>query len=125
MTETHNGHTTILSGPRPDPSKPTGIEAAFADMLARMQRVPPRNFNTFVQPDDGDLQDRADTLRIHIKAFQIYVAAFMKDCANASWNVETKRLYLDGLFDDLVSDACGCLQKAADKTREGVTYCAS
>jgi hypothetical protein len=104
---------------------PNGLEAAFAEMLARMQRVPPRNLSNFVQVDDIDLQDRADTIRIHIRAFQAYIDAALKEAADHSWHVELASVFLGGLFEDMIGDACGCLQKAADKAREGVTWRAS
>jgi hypothetical protein len=107
---------------RPTTPAPKGIEADFAAMIGRMQRVPPRNFSAFTQPDGEDLDDRADTLRIYIRAFHDFVTAYMRDCAGASWHVETANLFIDGLFEDLTSDCCGCLQKAADKAREGSTY---
>jgi hypothetical protein len=74
------------------------------------------------QPDGEDLDDRADTLRVHIRAFQSYLRAFMADCANASWHVELANVFTDGLFEDLVGDCCGCLKKAADRARESTSW---
>jgi hypothetical protein len=104
-----------------DPA-PKGIEADFAAMLRRINQLPPRKFSPFVPPDGEELQDRADILRCHIRAFRDYVRAYMADCANASWHVETANLFIEGLFEDMQADCCGCLQKAADEAREGSTY---
>jgi hypothetical protein len=107
-------HTVTI---RPSSATP-GIEGSFAHMIGRLNRLPPRSFSPFLQPDAEDLQDRADTIRIHIRAFQQYVSAFMADTANASWHVQLDRLYIDGLFDDLIGDCAGLLEKAADHARE-------
>jgi hypothetical protein len=36
-------------------------------VLRRMNQLPPRNFNAFIQPDADELQDRADILQCHIR----------------------------------------------------------
>jgi hypothetical protein len=108
--------------PADAPPKTSGLEGDFANMIERMQRLPPRNFSSFLQPDGEDLQDRADTLRIHIRAFRDYVTAFMKDSADASWHVDMASIFIDGLFEDMIGDCCGLLEKAAEKAHEEGTY---
>jgi hypothetical protein len=83
-----------------------------------MKRIPPRKLNPFHQPDDEDLQDSADTVRIHIRAFHDYLSAFMRDRANASFYVNLDHVSIDCLLNDLEGECVGVLENAADRARE-------
>src|SRR5258706_11002584 len=100
----------------------TDIRGAHADLIRRLQALPPYRFDPRLSatPDQLDLQ--AETLRCNLLAMQQYVVAFVRDTAYHTTAIDTDRLYLDGLFRDIIGDLCGAIICAADKVREDGVY---
>jgi len=109
---------------RATPQRPTArdlassIRGAHAHLIARLAAVPPTVINPFLQADENDLQLRADHLRIVLRATADYVGALMHDTAYFRHAVQIERKRLDGIFDDVIGDLCGAIEKAADRARE-------
>jgi hypothetical protein len=70
------------------------------------------------QERERHLQLRADHLRIVLRATADYVGALMHDTAYFSHAVQIERKRLDGIFEDVIGDLCGTIEKAADRVRE-------
>lgn len=98
-------------------SLPT-IQGAHAHLIERLTAVPPNVISPLFNTDEDDLELRADHLRIVLRATADYVSALVHDTADNSWAVQIDRKYLDGLFDDIVGDLCGPIERAAEIVRE-------
>src|SRR5260221_7421504 len=131
MTQAENATTTSpvyfqsAGGPRrrsfPAETAPD-IRGAHADLIRRLQALPPYRFDPRLQatPDQLDLQ--AETLRCNLLAMQQYVIAVVRDTAYHTTTNDTDRLHLDGLFSHIIGDLCGAITIAADKVREDGVY---
>jgi hypothetical protein len=109
---------TILRQPPARRQLASEIRGFHAHLIARLAAVPPNMIDPFLQPDQHDLQLRADHLRIVLHATADYVGAFMRDAAYFSHAVQIERKYLDRLLDDVIGDLCGAIENAADRVRE-------
>jgi hypothetical protein len=98
------------------------IRAAHADLIRRLQALPPYRFDPRLQASPEQLELQADTLRCNLLAMQQYVVALVRDTAYHTTTINTDRLYLDGLFSDIIGDLCGAITIAADKVREDGVY---
>jgi hypothetical protein len=94
------------------------VRGAHAHLIERLAAVPPNMINPFLQADENDLQLRADHLRVVLRATADYVGAFMRDTASFSPAVQIERKGPDGIFDDLIGDLCGVIEKAAETVRD-------
>src|SRR5882757_4259701 len=96
----------------------TDIRGAHADLIRRLQALPPYRFDSRLQATPKQLELQADTLRCNLLAMQQYVVALVRDTAYHTTAIDTDRLHLDGLFRDIIGDLCGTITSAADKVRE-------
>src|SRR5262245_42721301 len=96
----------------------SSIKGAHAHLIARLAAVPPTVINPFLQADEDDLQLRADHLRVVLRATADYVGAFMRDTASFSHAVQIERKRLDGIFDEMIGEFCGAIEKAAETVRD-------
>jgi len=87
-------------------------------LIERLAALPPNTIGASLEADEEDLTLRAETLRCHLLAVQQYVIAFMRDTAAFTHALNTDRLYLDGLFRDIIGDLCGAIENAAETLRE-------
>jgi len=100
----------------------TDIRGAHADLIRRLQALPPYRFDPRLQATPEQLELQADTLRCNLLAMQQYVVALVRDTAYHTTTIDTDRLHLDGLFRDIIGDLCGAITIAADKVREDGVY---
>jgi hypothetical protein len=98
------------------------IRGAHADLIRRLQALPPYRFDSRLQATPQQLELQADTLRCNLLAMQQYVVALVRDTAYHTTTIDTDRLHLDGLFRDIIGDLCGAITIAADKVREDGVY---
>ena len=98
------------------------IRGAHADLIRRLQALPPYRFDPRLQATPEQLELQADTLRCNLLAMQQYVVALVRDTAYHTTAIDTDRLHLDGLFRDIIGDLCGTITSAADKVREDGVY---
>ena len=98
------------------------IRGAHADLIRRLQALPPYRFDSRLQATPEQLELQADTLRCNLLAMQQYVVALVRDTAYHTTTIDTDRLHLDGLFRDIIGDLCGAITIAADKVREDGVY---
>jgi len=101
------------------------IRGAHADLIRRLQALPPYRFDSRLQATPEQLELQADTLRCNLLAMQQYVVALVRDTAYHTTAIDTDRLHLDGLFRDIIGDLCGAIGIAADKVREEGVYVGS
>src|SRR6267143_2847919 len=78
------------------------IRGAHADLIRRLQALPPYRFDPRLQATPEQLEMQADTLRCNLLAMQQYVVALVRDTAYHTTTIDTDRLYLDGLFRDII-----------------------
>ncbi len=102
---------------RPSPQT-SGIRESHAELVARLQALPPYEFDPLLHATPDQLQLAADILRCNLRATERYVVAFVRDTADHTSLLPTDRLPLDGLFDDIIGDLCGAIEKACDRARE-------
>ncbi len=107
---------------RPSPPETWDVRGAHADLVRRLQALPPYRFDPRLQATPEQLDLQAETLRCNLLAMQQYVIAFVRDTAYHTTTIDTDRLYLDGLFRDIIGDLCGAIEIAADKVREDGVY---
>jgi len=108
---------------RPSPVETaTDIRGAHADLIRRLQALPPYRFDSRLQATPEQLELQADTLRCNLLAMQQYVIALVRDTAYHTTTIDTDRLHLEGLFRDIIGDLCGAIICAADKVREDGVY---
>src|SRR5258708_25127596 len=94
-----------------------GIRGAHADLITRLQALPPYRFDPRLQATPDQLELQADILRCNLRAMAQYVVA-----ADHTYAIHTDRLYLNGLFDDIIGDLCGAIASAAETVREEGVY---
>src|SRR6266404_976146 len=80
------------------------IRGAHADLIRRLQALPPYRFDPRLSATPEQLDLQADTLRCNLLAMQQYVVALVRDTAYHTTAIDTDRLYLDGLFRDIIGD---------------------
>src|SRR5258705_4691258 len=85
------------------------IRGAHADLIRRLQALPPYRFDSRLQATPEQLELQADTLRCNLLAVQQYVVALVRDTAYHTITIDTDRLHLDGLFRDIIGDLCGAI----------------
>src|SRR5258708_3622250 len=102
-----------------------GIRGAHADLITRLQALPPYRFDPRLQATPDQLELQADILRCNLRAMAQYVVAFVRDTADHTYAIHTDRLYLNGLFVDIIGDLCGAIESAAETVREEGVYVGS
>ena len=71
------------------------IRGAHADLIRRLQALPPYRFDPRLQASPEQLELQADTLRCNLLAFQQYVIALVRDTAYHTTAIDTDRLHLE------------------------------
>jgi hypothetical protein len=88
------------------------VRAAHAEFVTALAAHPPWRIPLF--PDASDLEDRADHLKLVLRALTAYVAVLLDDAAqNVPGGLDLRQI--DALLSDLTSGAVGVLQQAADE----------
>jgi hypothetical protein len=117
MSQATKGITTTLQ-PGARPAALSTIRGAHADLMARLQALPPYRFDARLQASPEQLELQAEILRCNLRAVERYVMAFLRDTAAHCHAIEIDRRYLGELFDDVIEDLCGPIETAAEKLRE-------
>src|SRR5258708_40318507 len=71
----------------------TDIRGAHADLIRRLQALPPYRFDPRLQATPQQLELQADTLRCNLLAMQQYVIALVRDTAYHTTAIDTDRLH--------------------------------
>jgi hypothetical protein len=107
--------TSITGASGKPPINP--LRAAHAEFVTALAAQPPWRIPLF--PDASDLEDRADHLKLVLRALTAYVTALLDDAAqNVPGGLDLRQI--DALLSDLTSEAVGVIQKAADEALGGV-----
>src|ERR1700689_238982 len=110
-----NAVRALITGADAEPSTNL-VGAAHTKFVAALAEQPPRPIPVAV--DAADLEDRADHLNTILDAVSVYVTSILQDTAqNAPGGLDLR--YIDVLPSDLVSDATGTIEGAADAMAGG------
>jgi len=104
------------------PPRPLALRGRSITTSSALKRQPARAFHPQINPDGEDLQDRADTTRIWLRATQAMVSEYIKDTADRSWAVQVDRRTVDRYFDELIVRLIHPIEIAADTVRQEGTY---